>query len=285
MRNVLRFGVLTLGLAMGFRAAAFAEEDVAGSRDHPLVARYPGSHITEYRQGYDSVEFRTGTPGKEQKLPVEGNTTFIRYFYDSADQQPTPLQLLRNYQNAIRAIGGELLYERLPRSTDGGETTLRVRSGGKEYWVRVVPEIYSAPTQSYTLTIVELSPMEQVVTASAMLKELESKGFVALYIQFDTGRHELKPEAQAVIREIVTMLRQAPKLKLSIEGHTDNVGNPADNLALSERRAQSVLQAIVKEGIEPSRLRAVGYGQERPIADNRTEEGRAKNRRVELVKQ
>jgi OOP family OmpA-OmpF porin len=86
------------------------------------------------------------------------------------------------------------------------------------------------------------------------------------------------------VREIVAMLKAAPTLRLSIEGHTDNVGTPAANKVLAENRAKSVMKAIVENGIPAGRLTAVGFGQEVPVADNRTEEGRAKNRRVELVK-
>jgi len=86
------------------------------------------------------------------------------------------------------------------------------------------------------------------------------------------------------VREIVAALKSAPALGIAIEGHTDNVGQAAANKSLSEKRAQSVMAAIVAGGIDAKRLSAAGFGQERPVADNRSEEGRAKNRRVELVR-
>ena len=79
-------------------------------------------------------------------------------------------------------------------------------------------------------------------------------------------------------------MQQQGGLNISIEGHTDNVGTPAANKTLSENRARAVMQAVVAQGIAASRLRSAGHGQEKPIADNRSEDGRAKNRRVELVK-
>jgi outer membrane protein OmpA-like peptidoglycan-associated protein len=79
-------------------------------------------------------------------------------------------------------------------------------------------------------------------------------------------------------------MKNSPDLKLSVEGHTDNVGNPKANKTLSEARAKSVIAEIVKQGIDATRLSAAGFGQDKPIADNKTEEGKAKNRRVELVK-
>jgi len=126
--------------------------------------------------------------------------------------------------------------------------------------------------------------MQQVVSANKLLDELNKAGFIALYITFDTAKADLKADGRATVAEIVKMLKSAPTLKISIEGHTDNVGQPAANKALSENRARSVMAAIVAGGIDAKRLSSAGFGQERPIADNRSEDGRAKNRRVELVK-
>ena len=126
--------------------------------------------------------------------------------------------------------------------------------------------------------------MQQVVTANELLDELNKNGFIALYINFDTGKAELKADGRATVAEIVKMLKDAPSLRVAIEGHTDNVGQPAANKALSEARARSVMAAVVAGRVDAKRLSAAGFGQERPVADNRSEEGRAKNRRVELVK-
>lgn len=84
--------------------------------------------------------------------------------------------------------------------------------------------------------------------------------------------------------QIYDLLKNNPGLKVSIEGHTDNTGTPAGNKTLSESRAKAVAEAITLRGIDKSRLTSKGWGQEKPVADNRTEEGKAKNRRVEIVK-
>ena len=284
-RSILQCGVAVLAvLWFGLGATARAGDDVDGSRDHPMLARYPQSFIGDYWQRYDAADIAIGKSGAEAKRErKEGNTTFIRYFYDAANQ-PSPLQLLRNYQNAIKSIKGQVVYERLPRDSDGGETTLKAEIDGKEVWVQVIPDIFSAPTQSYSLTIVEVEAMSQVVSASAMLDDLNKTGLVTLYINFDTGKSELKADGKAVVKEIMAMLKQSPQLKIEIGGHTDNVGQAASNKTLSQARAQTVMKAIVEGGIAANRLTAAGYGQEYPIGDNRTEAGRAKNRRVELVK-
>ena len=264
---------------------ATAQEDARGSKDHPLLTRYPGSHIVEYEKNFNSVEFATGAKGGEPvRKAVEGDATIITYFHSSPEKQPSALQVIRNYQNAIKAIGGEVVYERLPREGDGGETTLKVATGGKEVWVRLEPGIFSAPTQSYKIWVVEVAQMQQVVSANKLLDELNKNGFIALYINFDTGKWDLKADGTATVAEIVKMLKSAPALKIAIEGHTDNVGLAGANKVLSEKRAQSVMAAVVAGGIDPKRLSSAGFGSERPVADNRGEEGRAKNRRVELVK-
>ena len=266
-------------------ALALAQADAPKSKDHPLLSRYPDSFIAEYERNFNAVEFVVGMKGGEpEKKSVEGDATTIVYFHKNADRQPSALQVIRNYQNAIKGIGGEVVYERLPKEGDGGETTLKVASGGKEAWVRVEPGIFSAPTQSYRIQVVEVAAMQQVVTANKLLDELNRAGFIALYINFDTGKSDLKADGKATVAEIVKMLKAAPTMKVAIEGHTDNVGQPAANKALSEARARSVMSAVVAGGIDAKRLTAAGFGQEKPIADNRGEEGRAKNRRVELVK-
>jgi OOP family OmpA-OmpF porin len=273
-------------LIMAFVATAiWGGEDVAGSQDHPLLTRYPDSFITEYTKNYNATEYQVGAKGAAPKAEtIEGDTTTLRYFYETAEKQPSPLQLIRNYQNAVKQIGGAVVYERMPKELDAGETTLKVTTGGKDVWIKVLPDIFSAPTHSYQLVITEVAAMAQVVSANELLQELNKNGFVALYINFDTGKADLKQDGIATVKEIATLLKSNPALQLSVEGHTDNVGDAAANKKLSEARAKSVTAAIVAGGVAAARLSATGFGQEKPVADNRTEEGRAKNRRVELVK-
>jgi outer membrane protein OmpA-like peptidoglycan-associated protein len=161
------------------------------------------------------------------------------------------------------------------------QVTGKVIKTGNELWVEVGYHEYNG---TYIITIVEKQLMKQDVTASAMLDALNQEGHVALYINFDTGKSTIKPESKQIIAQIVEMLKSNPDLKLSVEGHTDNVGNPKSNKTLSEERAKGVVAAITAQGIAIERLSAVGHGQDKSIADNNTEDGRAKNRRVELVK-
>jgi OmpA-OmpF porin, OOP family len=140
------------------------------------------------------------------------------------------------------------------------------------------------------LDVIETVPMETgmvTVDAAAMAKDIATTGRVALYgIHFDTDKTDIKPESEPTLQEIAGLLQQDPTLKLYVVGHTDNVGGFDYNTDLSRRRASSVVDALkTKHGVQAARLTAAGVGMLAPVAPNDTEEGRAKNRRVELVRQ
>lgn len=100
---------------------------------------------------------------------------------------------------------------------------------------------------------------------------------------FDFNRADLKPSAQDVLADAVKTLKENPSLRVIVEGHTDSVGSDAYNLKLSERRAQAVENYLVRQGIDASRIETRGYGESKPISSNQTAEGRARNRRVEII--
>jgi outer membrane protein OmpA-like peptidoglycan-associated protein len=201
--------------------------------------------------------------------------TKIGYEMRPGSPQPSFLQVRRNYGNAIKNIGGVALYE------DERRGTFKVTKDGKEAWIAL--EVFNEG-RTYELVILELAPMAQEVTADAMYSALNKDGFMALYINFDTGKSNIKPESMGTIGQIAALLKAHPELKVSIEGHTDNVGTPQSNKTLSTQRAKSVMDAVVQKGTAATRLTSLGWGQEKPIADNRSEDGKAKNRRVEIVK-
>lgn len=146
---------------------------------------------------------------------------------------------------------------------------------------------YSSDNASASLNILQEEAFEQTitkVTADDIAKDLNEKGKSILYINFDTDKSVLTTDGTEVVRQIVEALKKESSLKISIEGHTDNTGNASHNKTLSEQRANAVLQALTTDGIEPSRLAAVGFGADKPLLANDSEENKAKNRRVELVK-
>ena len=151
---------------------------------------------------------------------------------------------------------------------------------------RVFISISSSSAAAY-IGIVKLADFEQTIkkiSAEDIKKELDEKGIATLYINFDTGKSRIKEESYEIITAIQNLLEQNPDLKISIEGHTDDVGDAATNLKLSENRARSVVIALSDEGIDENRLSYKGFGESKPVQDNGTEEGKAKNRRVEIKK-
>ena len=248
----------------------------------------PGFFISELEtRDFDSYTF-TVAAGKETKeVTVEGRKWSFRFNpNEGLATPPSALQIMRNYQNAVRTAGGQILYEL--NDGDHRATTLRFRKGNNEVWLSL--EAYSdSANKYYFLRIIEKEAMKQDVTAdaAAMSRDINTTGRVALYgIYFDTGKSEIKPESAAAIDEIAKMLKETPALKLYVVGHTDNVGAYAANITLSKSRADAVVAALTtRHGIAAARLVAHGAGPVSPVESNDSEDGRAKNRRVELVKQ
>jgi OmpA-OmpF porin, OOP family len=262
---------------------AFSQPDAEGSKDYPGITRMPNTFLQTYNHlQYDAFKFPIATVSNQYKYQsVEGERFFIRYKVKQGGQTTSPLQEIRNYENAAKAAGGQVVWD-LINGTNEGEATLKLRKGGSEVWIYV-----NAYTNQYELNIVEKQAMAQEVTvdASAMASSIADSGSVAIYgIYFDTAKSDLKPESEPAIDEIAKLLTGNPTLKVYIVGHTDMVGEAAGNVKLSQARAESVINALVsKHGIAAARLIAFGNGPYAPVASNKTDEGKAKNRRVELV--
>ncbi len=266
---------VTLGIFVFIAGAGLVlaqETDAEGCKDHPMLSRMKDFYLESCDKNFDAQEFIL-KDGATKSL--EGDKYYLRYQLRENAARPSPLQIRRNYENAIKGIGGEVIY------SAEEQATFRVIKSGKETWVRL--DVWNAGSL-YDLTILEITAMQQEVTADAMYEALSKDGFIALYINFDTGKSEIKPEAQGTIDQIAALLTGHADLKIGIEGHTDNVGTPAANKTLSEQRAKAVMAAVAAKGVAAARMIAVGWGQEKPVADNRSEDGRAKNRRVEIVK-
>ncbi len=258
-----------------------AQEDKEGTKDPSLFTRMPGFHIYNFEElEFNKYEF----PVAADKLqPVEGHHLYYDYYANDNIQLPSGLQIARNYSNAIKKIGGQVIYE----FDDGGiqNTVLKLVSNGTETWAHIA----AGGNGMYKVNIIEKQLMDQSVVADAnsMLKAIKETGKVALYgIYFDSGKSVLKPESQAALQEISKLLKANALLKLYVVGHTDNTGSFESNIKLSNDRAAAVVNELVtKFAIDASRLRPWGDGPTAPVATNDTEAGKALNRRVELVKQ
>ncbi|MDB5930731.1 MAG: hypothetical protein JWR60_2438 [Polaromonas sp.] len=269
--------------------ALFACHALAAGQDHPLLSGMAGYEVdsrkmTEFGVYEDGDTFFC-TPsrkcnasdagfGADGKLVAEGKVTVLRYANRGAGKT---LAVARNYEEAVRSLGGRKLT-----NLDNHESlnVFLVEKDKRRTWV-VLENSYSS---SYKLTYIEEKPMQQVVKAGELADAINKQGFATLHINFDNNSAVIKPDAKISIDQVTALLMQDKTLRLSIEGHTDNVGSAPANKTLSAARAASMVKALVASGIDAKRLQVKGFGSEVPVADNRSEEGRAKNRRVELVK-
>jgi outer membrane protein OmpA-like peptidoglycan-associated protein len=254
-----------------------AEKDVEGGKDHPLLSRMPGYYLETINvKDFDSYEcpYITGANNR-----WEGKTSRLRYAIMSGKLPASMTQIARNYEAALKKIGAKVL------ASDPRLMAAVLEKGGSKTWVQA--EAFNDGT-SYELIIVEGKAMEQSVwaDAAALKAGIAAEGKVAVYgIYFDTNKAVVKPESQPTLDEIVKLLKEDKALKLFVVGHTDGVGKPAANLKLSTERAEAVIKSLVAQGVDAARLKPAGAGPYCPVATNRTDAGKAKNRRVELVEQ
>ncbi len=275
--------IVTILMVLVFTGFTLAQDvDAEGCKDYPLFNRMPNFTLDNCEQKeFDAYQFvmENSTEETARKETVEGKYYYYYYHVKEGVAEPSPLQIFRNFENALRQVRATIVGKVVEQGNSYSFICAKVTRDDREVWVRI-----EASGPEYHLTIVEREPMLQVIQANAMLEALNREGFIALNILFDTGKSTIKPVSQPIIDEIHKLLQSHTDLKVSIEGHTDNVGNAADNKTLSLARARAVTDALIAKGIEKERIGSAGFGQERPVADNRTEEGRAKNRRVEIVK-
>jgi OmpA-OmpF porin, OOP family len=259
-------------------AALAAPGDRAGCADHPLFpTRMPTYALTECKTApFDTFTF---LKMKAPALTQEGKLTSL--FYQAPPQKgAAALEIVRNYEAAITKAGGTVV-DIDPRHFVYGKFV----QNGQEIWAQAE----ARPGNHVRLTIVEKKAMDQhiVADAAAFSNDLKATGHAAVYgIYFDTAKAELKPESTPALQEVAKLLAADPALKLWLVGHTDGVGAIDANMKLSQARADAVVAALTAaHGIAPARLKGYGVGPLAPVASNASEDGRAKNRRVELVRQ
>jgi len=301
--------IFVVGWLVLLYASLVAAQDVQGSKDHPLISRYPGSTINEYGQkAFNEFELPLSkvADGKYEKTQhLEGKVTAIYY---TSPEGRSALEIFRNYESALKNGGFQELFTCSKTCGDpppNGSFPLDdafgnyaadtrylaaklARDAGDVY---VALWVYDSTFDIKAfLAVVEVKAMESglvTVNAASLANEITRTGHASVYgIYFDTGKADVKPESDATLKEIAKLLQQDPKLKLYVVGHTDNVGALASNMDLSRRRGDAVVAVLsTKYNVAAARLNAQGDGPTAPVASNDTEDGRAKNRRVELVKQ
>lgn len=282
---------------------AAVPESTAALPEFPLFKPLAGLEndwdAKDANRAFDRDYFIAGT----QLIPVEGKVH--RSQFGLTRERPyTSLEFRRNYELAVTELGGQKiggtvstnpflakLVGTTPAPTghcfidpcDEADFYL-LRQGGKEWWILVATG--SFPLHGY-VTVLEKQGMAKsyaFLDAAALKSALDAKGRVPVYIEFDLNRATIRPAALPAIDEIAKLLQADPPLRVSIEGHTDDTGNPARNQPLSLARAEAVRAELLAAGIAAGRLKTAGFGSTRPLAQGSTEDARARNRRVELVK-
>ncbi|MBL8173708.1 MAG: OmpA family protein [Bryobacterales bacterium] len=266
--------------------------------DHPAVTSYPGSRILIHRQvEFDEYPLALDLSGRKERLHLEGRVTRIQYRNPAGR---SALEIYRNYEGAFRAVHAKLLFTcklEQCRSWPLYHEQKLINMGSQSYhafvarFVHAGRETHAVVAVSQPITwvhIIEAKPMDfglVAVDARAMQETLGRNGRISLHnIQFDTGQSAILPQSRNTIAEIAKLLTSTPTLNLDIVGHTDDTGTEEGNLLLSTARAKSVVSELVTSfKISASRLRGRGAGQSSPLDSNQSVEGRAKNRRVELV--
>lgn len=260
-------GILAL-TASNLRAQ---DQDAEGCKDSAMITRMPGStiHSCENKE-FEQAKFPLGVDaeGTAKEKTVEGEYHYWDY---GTREGMSEIQLFRNFETALKKAGFTIDFEKSP-----GEIT--AHKGATWYYL-------DNKGTFYYQTIVTEKQMEQEVTADNLADEIKKSGHVAVYgIHFDTGKATIQTDSENILGQIVKLLQDDASLKLRVEGHTDSQGIAAANQTLSDKRAQAVVTWLTGKGIDASRLAAKGFGATKPVGDNKTEDGRAKNRRVELVK-
>lgn len=186
-------------------------------------------------------------------------------------------------------LGAKIIYEELPSGKEvgvarsnpsNGEYTIALPAG-KKYGFSASSEGFIAINENIDLT--QLIEFKEIKKDLKLVPIEKGEKVTINNIFFEFGKFELLPESYPELNRLVKLMKSNPKLKIRIEGHTDNIGNDKNNLVLSENRTRAVKKYLVENQIDENRLQTKGYGKSKPKADNNTEEGRQQNRRVEIV--
>ena len=240
--------------------------------------------------------------------PVEGKVFVKSYNMQDPNSKARAdwdeYKFTKSFSKFFESLGARKIWE--GKVPDEAKKALNALNGSDDYYYKFghsqqenqilyglkykgKPAFFSiATTSAYgSIAVAESDDFVQTITmlkSDQIQKDLIEKGKAVLHINFDIDKATLKPDGNEAVAEISKVLKADTALKLDVNGYTDNTGADAHNLQLSKDRAAAVVSELVKSGIDAARLSSNGFGSQNPIADNSTEDGKAQNRRVELVK-
>ncbi len=276
----MKYYLLAVLLAPCFCSGQALQPDAEGCKDSKVISRMRACRIQECAVNeFGEAEIPMGMKGGATVAKkLEGAVETLAF---ECTPGITMLQAARNIEGALRQAGFSIVF------AGKNEDEQQVVTGQKgPQWVTAF-SYFNGSAAEYRLTTLKVAAMAQEMTANAdsMAAEINKSGRVAVYgINFDTGKSAVKPESEPVLTEIAKLMQNNPEWKFRVEGHTDNVGAKASNLTLSQQRAAAVVAWLASKGVDKSRLTPEGFGDSKPVGPNADEEGRAKNRRVELVR-
>ncbi len=262
-------------LSLGAVALAQPQRpDAKGCQDPTVLSRLPGCYILRCTvKDYEIHKMPVGKPNKFED--VEGQYEKVDY---ACPAGTSGIQTVRNAENALKAKGYQVVY-----SDNYGNVRFTLTAKQGPQWVT----LYTEGAQ-YNVTAVKRKPMEQqmqAATADGWSEQISQTGRASIYgINFDTAKATIRPDSESVLKELLALFQKQPDWAFVVAGHTDNVGSDTVNLPLSRQRAEAVIAWLAAKGVDRGRLIAAGFGSKRPLAENDSEDGRAKNRRVDLVK-
>jgi outer membrane protein OmpA-like peptidoglycan-associated protein len=237
------------------------------SGDFPFLPPVPGSTFSGSHPDDGPMIVTVDLDNGQYEDEVAGIGSITKAYNAPPFQSPVLFQTI--YSTALTQAGWKVVHA----VHDGDAVVIaHYAAGTRNIWAYL-----HGGGGDYTIT---------VANEGDLAAQLDRECHVAVYgIQFDFNKSTIRPDSEPVLQNVLEILNSQPDLKLEIQGHTDNVGTDDYNQKLSESRAASVVAWLIGKGIAPGRLTAHGYGMTQPIADNSTDEGRARNRRVELKKQ
>jgi len=281
---MIRFALrvfLSVSLAL-VAAPVFAQTPGVDENDckpSPLMSRMPGCGVWECtKKDFDSFDVVINKAGEAKTL--EGEVDHSKLICAASASQ---LQLARNAEAALKKAGYVVVFSGKHENHDNPAVT--AQKGAQ--WIMVQTSQWNEfPTYELTGVLVKEMAQEMTASAQAMSDAIAKSGRLDVYgITFATGQATITPASDQVLSDVLAMLTANADWRLRIEGHTDNVGDKAANLKLSSARAAAVAAWLTGKAIDAARVSVAGLGDTQPVADNATEDGRARNRRVVLVKQ